>query len=45
MIILKNVSMKFNLGVEKDNSLKMIFINLFTPKKKKRRIILGIKRY
>ena len=32
MIILKNVSMKFNLGVEKDNSLKMIFINLFTPK-------------
>ena len=33
MIILKNVSMKFNLGVEKDNSLKMIFINLFTPKK------------
>ena len=37
MIILKNVSMKFNLGVEKDNSLKMIFINLFTPKKKKKK--------
>lgn len=36
MIILKNVSMKFNLGVEKDNSLKMIFINLFTPRKKKK---------
>ncbi|MDO4375648.1 MAG: ABC transporter ATP-binding protein [bacterium] len=37
MIILNNVSMKFNLGVEKDNSLKMIFINLFTPKKKKKK--------
>ena len=37
MIILKNVSRKFNLGVEKDNSLKMIFINLFTPKKKKKK--------
>lgn len=37
MIILKNVSMKFNLGVEKDNSLKMIFINLFNPKKKKKK--------
>ena len=37
MIILKNVSTKFNLGVEKDNSLKMIFINLFTPKKKKKK--------
>lgn len=37
MIILKNVSMKFDLGVEKDNSLKMIFINLFTPKKKKKK--------
>ncbi len=36
MIILKNVSMKFNLGVEKDNSLKMIFINFFSPKKKKK---------
>ena len=46
MIILKNVSMKFNLGVEKDNSLKMIFINLFTPKKKKKEgLFLGIKRY
>lgn len=37
MIILKNVSMKFNLGAEKDNSLKMIFINLFTPRKKKKK--------
>lgn len=35
MIILKNVSMKFNLGVEKEGSLKMIFINLFSRKKKK----------
>ena len=37
MIILKNVSMKLNFGVEKDNSLKMIFINLFTPRKKKKK--------
>ena len=37
MIRIKNVSMKFNLGVEKDNSLKMIFINLFTPRKKKKK--------
>lgn len=37
MITLKNVSMKFNLGVEKDNSLKMIFINLFSLKKKKKK--------
>lgn len=35
MIILKNVSMKFNLGVEKEGTLKMIFINLFSHKKKK----------
>ena len=35
MIILKNVSRKFNLGVEKEGSLKMIFINLFSHKKKK----------
>ena len=37
MIILKNVSMKFNLGVEKDNSLKMVFINFFSSKKKKKK--------
>lgn len=29
MIEIKNVSMRFNLGVEKDNSLKKIFIKIF----------------
>ena len=34
MIRVKNVSMKFNLGIEKDNSLKMTFIRLFDRKKR-----------
>ena len=34
MIDLKNVSMRFNLGIEKDNSLKTIFIRLFSFKKR-----------
>lgn len=34
MIKAENVSMKFNLGVEKDNSLKMTFIRLFDKKKR-----------
>ena len=34
MIDLKNVGMKFNLGIEKDNSLKMTFIRLFDKKKR-----------
>ena len=34
MIDIKNVGMKFNLGVEKDNSLKMTFIRLFDRKKR-----------
>ncbi len=34
MIKVKNVSMKFNLGTEKDNSLKKTFINLLSFKKK-----------
>lgn len=34
MIKVENVSMKFNLGVEKDNSLKMTFIRLFDRKKR-----------
>lgn len=36
MIKLKNVSMKFNLGVEKDFSLKQAFINVFSFKRKKK---------
>jgi len=34
MIKIENVSMKFNLGIEKDNSLKMIFIRLFDKNKR-----------
>lgn len=35
MVRVNNVSMKFNLGIEKNFSLKLFFINLFKPKKKK----------
>lgn len=35
MIKVDNVSMRFNLGIEKNFSLKLFFINLFKPKKKK----------
>lgn len=34
MINIKNVSMKFNLGIEKDFSMKQAFINLFTKNKR-----------
>ncbi len=34
MINVENVSMKFNLGVEKDNSLKMMFIRIFDKRKR-----------
>lgn len=37
MIDIKNVSMKFNLGIEKDNSLKMAFIRLLNPKKRQKK--------
>lgn len=37
MIKIKNVSMKFNLGVEKDNSFKMMFIRLFSKKRRTKR--------
>ena len=39
MIKIENVSMKFNLGVEKDNSLKQMFIKIlsFNRKKKKKK--------
>lgn len=37
MITIKNVSMKFDLGIEKDFSFKQAFINFFTPKKKKKK--------
>ena len=35
MIDLKNVTMKFNLGIEKNNSFKETFINMFNSKKEK----------
>lgn len=35
MIKVDNVSMRFNLGIEKNFSLKHFFINLFKPRKKK----------
>lgn len=34
MIDIKNVGMKFNLGIEKDNSIKMTFIRLFDKRKR-----------
>lgn len=34
MIRLNNIGMRFNLGVEKDNTLKMMFIRLFDKKKR-----------
>ena len=34
MIRINDVGMKFNLGIEKDNSLKMMFIRLFDKKKR-----------
>lgn len=36
MIDIKNVSMKFNLGIEKDFSIKQAFINILGGKKKKK---------
>ena len=35
MIELKNVTMKFNLGIEKNFSIKQAFVNFFNPKHKK----------
>lgn len=37
MITVKDVTMKFNLGIEKDNTFKQTFIEIFTPKKKKKK--------
>lgn len=37
MITVKNVSMKFDLGIEKDFSFKQAFINILTPKKNKKK--------
>lgn len=37
MIKLENVSMKFNLGIEKEFSIKQAFVNFFSGKKNKRK--------
>lgn len=37
MIELKNITMKFNLGIEKDFSIKQAFVNFFSFKKKKKK--------
>ena len=34
MIDVKNVSMKFDLGIEKNFSFKLLFISLFNKKKR-----------
>ena len=36
MIKIKDVSMKFNLGIEKNNSLKSTIINIISLKNKKK---------
>ena len=37
MISVQNVSMKFNLGIEKGFSMKQAFVNIFDPKIRKKR--------
>ena len=37
MIKVENVSMKFNLGIEKEFSIKQAFVNFFDPKQRKKR--------
>jgi ABC-2 type transport system ATP-binding protein len=43
MIRIKDVSMKFNLDIEKDFSMKQAFINIFTKKRKKREYFVALK--
>lgn len=43
MINIEKVSMKFNLGIEKDSSLKQFFVDLFTGKKKKKETFWALK--
>ena len=37
MITLENIGMKYNLGIERDNSFKMVFINILNGKRRKMR--------
>ena len=42
MIKIEHVSMKFNLGIEKEFSIKQAFVNLFSKKhKNKKKRIFG----
>lgn len=43
MIRIKNVSMKFNMDIEKDFSIKQAFINILTGKKKKNEYFWALK--
>ncbi len=43
MIRIKNISMKFNMDIEKDFSIKQAFINLLTGKKKKNEYFWALK--
>ena len=43
MIAVNDVSMKFNLGIEKNFSLKLWFVNLFKHKNRKSYYIMNIK--
>ena len=43
MIEVDNVSMKFDLGIEKDASLKQAFVNIFSGKKKKKGFFWALK--
>lgn len=43
MINIDKVSMRFNLGVEKDSSLKQAFVDIFTGKKKKKEEFWALK--
>ena len=43
MIDIKNVSMKFDKGIEKGFSFKQLFVNMFDSKKRKERILFSIK--
>ena len=37
MITLNNISMKYDLGIERENSFKQTFINILSFKKKKKK--------
>ena len=41
MIDVRNVSMKFNLGIEKEFSIKQAFVNFFSGKNKKHPMMLS----